>query len=303
MDLWQLRYFAAAAETLNFTKAAESLHVSQSALSKKIADIENHFGVQLFLRGKRALRLTAAGQVFLNEARTILAKWDDAFQKIKRTASGDLGDLRIGYSGSFVTRILPPLIRQFRGRNSDINLHVERWNLPILHDALLDGDLDVAFVISHAPELSPDLAWKFIKKEVLSVVLPASHPLAGRKRISLSELTGEAFVFMARSVNHIFFDFFMHLCTDAGFTPNLVSQPAILETVLLLVDAGVGITILSPLADMGTRPNLRMIPLEGDYPVHLFAAWKMDNENSAIPAFIEELEKIDQTRRERLTTA
>ena len=76
MDLWQLRYFVCAAEHLNFTKAAESLHISQSALSKKISDLENHFGVQLFLRGKQSLSLTMAGQVFLNESRSILGKWD-----------------------------------------------------------------------------------------------------------------------------------------------------------------------------------------------------------------------------------
>lgn len=292
MDFWQLRYFVTAAEMLNFTKAANSLNVSQSALSKKVGDLEALFGVQFFLRGKRSLRLTMAGQVFLNEARAMLSKWDEAFQKIKRTATGDLGDLRIGYTGSFVTTILPPLMERFRKKSPDINLHIERWDLQILNEALLDGDLDIAFVIDNDRELSPELSWKRLKEEVLSVVLPARHRLAHRQRIATAELAQEAFIFMPRSVNRTFFDFFMGVCAKAGFTPDLVSQPAILETVLLMVDASFGITILSPLADMGTHPNLRMIPLEENYPVHLFAAWKKDNENPAIPLFLEQLASV-----------
>lgn len=292
MDLWQLRYFVSAAEHLNFTKAAESLHISQSALSKKIADLENHFGVQLFLRGKQSLSLTMAGQVFLNESRSILGKWDQTFNKIRQAASGNIGSLKIGYTGGYVTTILPRVIRLYHHAAPDIILDVERWNIRILLKSLYNGNLDIAFIVSNDREIASDLTSKVVRRDVLSVVLPAGHPMAEREKLSLSDLAGEPFVFMARSENHTIFDFFMHLCADAGFTPNLVNQPAMLETVLLLVESGLGITILSPLAGTGAHPNLRMIPLDGDYPIHLLSVWEKDNKNPAIPIFLETLEKV-----------
>lgn len=294
MDLWQLRYFVCAAEHLNFTKAAESLHISQSALSKKIADLEHHFDVQLFIRGRQSLSLTAAGKAFLEESRMILSKWDETFHKIRQAASGSIGTLRIGYTGGFVTRILPPLIQQYRKKAPDITLHVERGNIRVLIKSLLEGELDVAFIVGAEKdkEISPDLEWKSIKQDRLSIVLPAQHRLAGKKELTPSQLADESFVFMARSENHTVFDMFIHICTEAGFVPNLVSQPTMLETLLLLVESGLGITILSPLAETGAHPNLRMVPLKGNHPVHLFLVWKKENKNPAIPMFVEALEKM-----------
>jgi DNA-binding transcriptional LysR family regulator len=292
MDLWQLRYFVSAAEHLNFTKAAESLHISQSALSKKIADLEYHFGVQLFLRGKGALSLTMAGQVFLNESRSILAKWDQTFNKIQQAASGNIGSLKIGYTGGHVSKILPPVIRLFNAKASDIVLDVERRNIRSLLKALYSGGLDVAFIVSNDEKIASDLAYTIIRQDKLGIALSAEHPLAGRKKLSLSELSDEPFVFMARSENYNIFDFFINLCASAGFAPNLVNQPTMLETVLLLVESGIGITTLSPLAGTGDHPNIRIIPLDEDHPIYLFAVWEKENKNPAIPPFLETLKKV-----------
>ena len=126
MDLWVLRYFVCAAETLNFTKAAKSLCITQPALSRKIADLEENFGAQLFVRGKRSLQLTTAGQILLNECRIILARWDETAHKIQMAVSGSVGRLRVAYSGGFVKTLMPDLARRFRERHSDIDLHLER---------------------------------------------------------------------------------------------------------------------------------------------------------------------------------
>lgn len=292
MDLWQLRYFVRAAEKLNFTKAAESLHVTPSALSKKIADMESHFGVQLFLRGKRTLHLTAAGQILLNESRAILSRWDEAFYKIQQAASGRVGSLRVAYTGSFVKLILPSLARRFRKAHPDIDLHIERLGIHLHNEYLFNGDVDIAFTLSNDADPPPGIAWEHIKSDVLTVVVPPEHRLAERNSISLGELAEEDFIVINRSVNDIFFDRLIRICAAYDFTPNIVEQPLLVETSLLLVEAGFGITVLSPLADMGSNPGLRYIPLEGDYAIHFLAAWKKNNENPAISLFIENLREM-----------
>jgi DNA-binding transcriptional LysR family regulator len=293
MDLWLLRYFVCAAETLNFTKAAKRLYITQPALSRKIADLEEHFGAQLFIRGKRSLQLTAAGQILLNECRIILARWDGAAHKIQMAVAGSVGRLRVAYAGGFVKTLMPDLARRFRKSHPDIDLHIERFGVPALKDALWDGDVDIAFVLSSESEPPAGLVWKQIKQEVLTAVFPFDHPFADRGSISLPELAGEPFVFIARSVNQEFFDYFMRMCAAFDFSPNIVEQPLLLETTLVLVEAGFGVTVLSRLADMGTSPNLQFVPLEGDYPITLAAAWKKENGNPAIPLFVELLKGIN----------
>jgi DNA-binding transcriptional LysR family regulator len=287
MDLWVLRYFVCAAEMLNFTRAAKRLYITQPALSRKIADLEEHFGTQLFVRGKRSLQLTAAGQILLNECRIILARWDEAAHKIQLAVSGSVGRLRVAYSGGFAKTLMPDLVRRFRERHPDIDLHLERLGPPALKEALGDGDVDIAFILSSEPAPPAGQVWIKIKQDVLAAVFPFDHPLADRSSVSLSELSGEPFVFIARSVNQEFFDYFMRMCAASDFSPNIVEQPVLLETTLVLVEAGFGVTVLSSLADMGTHPNLRFVPLDGGYPITLGAAWKKDNENPAIPLFIE----------------
>jgi DNA-binding transcriptional LysR family regulator len=156
-----------------------------------------------------------------------------------------------------------------------------------LKEALGDGDVDIAFILSSESEPPAGLVWEKVKQDVLTAVFPFDHPLADRSSVSLTELAGEPFVFIARSVNQEFFDFFMRMCAASDFSPNIVEQPVLLETTLVLVEAGFGVTVLSPLADMGTHPNLRFVRLDGDYPMTLAAAWKKNNGNPAIPLFIE----------------
>lgn len=293
MDLWLLRYFVCAAETLNFTRAARNLCITQPALSRKIADLEAHFGAQLFVRGKRSLQLTAAGQILLNESRIILARWDETAHKIQMAVSGSVGRLRVAYAGGFAKTLMPDLARQFRKGHPDIDLHIERFGVQAMKEALWDGDVDVAFMLSTEPDPPAGLAWKKIKQDVLTAVFPFDHPLAGRSSVPMEELAGDPFVFIARSVNQEFFDFFMHMCAASNFSPNIVEQPALLETTLVLVEAGFGVTVLSPLADMGTHPNLRFVRIEGDYPITLAAAWKKGNANPAIQLLIDQLKVTD----------
>ena len=214
------------------------------------------------------------------------------FNNIRQAASGNIGSLKIGYTGGFVARILPRVLRLYHKAAPDIILDVERRNIRVLLKSLYDGSLDIAFVVSNDKEIASDLSSRVVKQDKLNVAIPADHALAKSQKLSLPDLADEPFVFMARSENHTIFDFFMHLCADAGFTPNLVSQPAMLETVLLLVESGIGITILSPLAETGAHPNLQMVPLDVDYPIHLLSVWEKDNKNPAIPMFLEVLEKV-----------
>jgi DNA-binding transcriptional LysR family regulator len=237
-----------------------------------------------------------AGQEFLKESRSILAKWDQTYNKIQQAASGNIGSLKIGYTGGHVTQILPPVIRLYHVAAPDVILNVERRNIRNLYKSLYSGDLDIAFIVGSDKEVDPDLFRTIVMQDKLGVALSAGHPLAGRKKLSLSELADEPFVAMARSENHNVFDFFLGLCSDAGFIPNIVYQPTMLETVLLLVESGLGITTLSPLAGTGAYPNIRIIPMDVDHPIYLMAVWEKENKNPAIPTFLETLKKVSAAK-------
>ena len=295
MDIWQLRYFISVAEHLSFTEAAKELYVGQSTLSKQIADLEKELGVQLFTRNKRSVRLTTAGTVLHNEAQVILAKIDEAIQKVRQTASGYDGTLKIGIMGTSEKLLIPRLVRTFHGRYPNIDVSVERYSWRLINETLNNGNIDIGFTLALGLEGVSGLQSEPMYRFPRCVVLPADHPLANEQAIKFATLANESFLITSRSVNPAVYNDFHCLCANHGFTPKIVSQPDLLETLLLLVEAGVGITVLSHHIEGFLSPKLRLVELiveegPGVVPdVLSVAVWKQDNPNLAIPLFIEEL--------------
>lgn len=289
MDIWQLRCFTSVAKCLNFTEAAKNLYIGQSTLSKQIANLEQQLGVQLFIRNKRSVHLTAPGTILLDEARAILEKSDQALQKVRQAASGFVGNLTIGFLGSVEKNLLPQLVRNFRVCYPNINLEMQHLNWRTVTEALYNDEIDIGFLFSLDPEDMPGLTCESIYRGVLTVVLPADHLLSQAEKISISALADEPFIICARKESPVQFDYVFRLCKKAGFTPKIVCQPNLMETVLMLVDAGLGIAISSTLAKSLINQPIRFVNIEGDPTIDLVIAWKKLNSNPAIPLFIEKL--------------
>ncbi len=290
MDIRQLKYFIAVAEHLNFTEAAKSLFVAQSAVSQQISDLEGKLGVQLFIRNKRSVRLTNSGKVLLKEAINLINKSAEVIEKTRQAELGIIGGLSIGFLGYTERTFLPGLIRQFKKNYPKIDLQLNQFNHGMLIDALNNDELDVVFTLSFGLENIGGLEKKKISSESISIVMHCEHPLAGRESINISELAKERFITISRHESPQGFNKTLLMCATNGFTPNIITQPRMLSTVLLLVDAGMGIAILPKSLEQNASPSLRFVSIEGDQSEdELVLAWKKSNTNPAIPLFLEEL--------------
>jgi DNA-binding transcriptional LysR family regulator len=219
VELRHLRYFIAVAEELNFSRAAERLHMAQPPLSAAIRQLERDLEVDLFIRTTREVRLTEAGRAFLAGARRTLADAERAADDARRAGSGDLGRLRIAYSWSARFETAPALGRAFRGSHPDVELLAqEMWNAR-MGAAFADGSIDVA--ISLCPEIAPALELVPIRKERLVALLPKHHRLAGERAIPLSSLAEDEIVLFPREIAPRLHDAFMAIYRRAGFEPRV----------------------------------------------------------------------------------
>jgi DNA-binding transcriptional LysR family regulator len=221
-ELRHLRYFAAVADELNFSRAARRLHMAQPPLSAAIRQLERELGVELFTRTSREVKLTEAGRAFLPGAQRTLAEADRAVQDARRAAAGELGQLRVAYSWSVRFETLPALGRALRASHPAVDLLAqEMWNARMA-PALASGSIDVA--ISLCPDIAADLDIEPIRREPLVVLMAADHPRARAGSISLSALASEAFVLFARDLAPRLYDMFMAIYRRAGFEPRLRNE-------------------------------------------------------------------------------
>ncbi len=293
MDIRQLRYFIAVAEYLSFTEAAKHLFVAQSAVSQQIADLEKGIGVQLLIRNKRSVKLTNAGAVLLKEAINLVNKSSEAIEKTRQAELGIIGSLKIGFLGYTERNFLPDLIRQFRRNYPKVDLQLDQFNHGALIQALNSGELDMGFTLSFGLENIGGLEKKHILTETISIVMHCEHPLANKKIINIADLAHERFITLNREESPQGFNQTLLICANNGFFPDIVSEPRLLHTVLLLVDAGMGIAILPKSLQRHSSPSLRFIDVEGatnDYELAL--AWKKADANPSISLFLKELESM-----------
>jgi DNA-binding transcriptional LysR family regulator len=261
VELRQLRYFVAVAEHLSFSRAAEHLHLAQQSLSQQIGALEHGLGVRLFDRDTRGTRLTDAGQVFLPEARAVLARADAAVAVVQRAARGEVGGLNLAFLASTANYMLPPVVRAVRKRFPDLELTTHNVQIDELVTGLRDGRFDAAFT---RPPLVADLATRTLATEPVCVVLPVGHPLAARAELHLADLADEDWVLTPRESWPPWHDKYDVDFAAAGFTPRVVQRAGGVSNLLGLVAAGVGVTRLARSAISIRRTGVVFVPLADD---------------------------------------
>ena len=190
MELRHLRYFVVVAEELHFRRAAERLHMSQPPLSQQIRALEEEVGATLLLRNQRRVELTAAGVVFLERARQILADVEDAARQARRVQRGEVGRLAVGFVGSAMYSFVPDLLRRFGEHAPDVTLRLHEMGTTEQLRQLEDGRLDVGFL--RAARSRPELKIEIVAEEPVIAALPDLHPLAAKPRLTLADLEGAA---------------------------------------------------------------------------------------------------------------
>jgi DNA-binding transcriptional LysR family regulator len=243
MELRQIRSFLSIAETLHFGRTAELIHLSQPALSLQIRALEEEVGVRLFERNRRKTTLTAAGLAFRDDAARALSQLDQAIRKAKLAASGKLGLLRIGFISTAGVEIVPHIFRQFRESNPEVEVSLRAIPTADQVQMLETGSLDVGFLRLPIGGHSA-LEIVTVHREPFVLVVPASHKLAKRKKVRLSELSGQDFIMYERTYAPGFHDLILGMLRDARIVPNVSQTAAEISTLTSLVDAHIGIAIL-----------------------------------------------------------
>ncbi len=243
MELRQIRSFLSIAETLHFGRTAELIHLSQPALSLQIRALEEDVGVRLFERNRRKTTLTAAGVAFRDEAAHALSHLDQAIRRAKLAANGKLGLLRIGFISTAGSEIVPDIFRQFKELNPEVEFSLRAITTADQVQMLETGSLDIGFLRLPIGE-HPALDVVTVHRERFVLVVPASHKLAKRKKVRLSDVSDQEFVMYARTYAPGFHDLIFGILRDAGIVPNVSQTAAEISTVISLVVAHMGIALL-----------------------------------------------------------
>lgn len=245
MELRHLRYFIAVAEELHFGRAAQALGISQPPLSQQIQALEQELGTRLFDRTNRRVELSEAGRLFLDEARLVLAQVDKAADVARRVQLGELGELKIGFTTSApFTSSIPQAIFAFRQRFPAVHLALQEMNSMEVAAQLEDESIQVGIM---RPLSLPDSLVVFeLLREPLVAIINAGHPLAqgSDHGLHLSELANEPFVFFPRTYGSGLYAQLMGLARAAGFTPLITQEAGEVMTIIGLVAAGLGVTVL-----------------------------------------------------------
>lgn len=289
MELYQLRSFVVMADEMHVGRAAKRLHLAQPTLSRQLAALERDLGLPLFSRVRRRLRLTTTGEVFLGRVREILRQTDEAAQEARRADRGELGTLRLGYVQSAIYEAVPRLVERFRTACPDVRVEVQAMTTLRQIDGLRSNELDAGLLRPQQPsdDLLGGLTTRVLTRGTWQAVLPAAHPLAGSPHVALAALAAEPFVLYAREEGSTGRDTILAHCARAGFAPRVVQEATDAQTIVALVAAKLGVSLLlgpTPPVDPGL---VVCRPLDGYLPSwELTLAWSDANPSSVLARFL-----------------
>lgn len=285
MELRHLRYFIHVAEELHFGRAARRLGVSQPPLSQQIQILEEEIGARLFERTNRRVELTEVGKLFLPEARAALDQAAHAIEVARRAHRGEIGEVTIGMTASApFTGAVTKAILAFRQSYPDVRLTMSEMPSPHQIEALAAGSLQVGFLRgAQLPDLPAGLTATEIYEDRLVLVLREDHPLVrSGNAVTMDELAGEPFVFYARGLGAGFHEQWLALCHRSGFEPKIAQEVHELSTLLGLIAAGLGISVLA--ASLQALQVEHVVYRRLDAPDATTKMWLTYNEKKASPS-------------------
>jgi DNA-binding transcriptional LysR family regulator len=287
MELRHLRYFTAVVQWKGYREASRRLYVAQPAISRTVSDLEEELGLKLFSRVKRLARLTPEGEAFYAEAVRTLTQADFAINTAKRAATGEIGKLSIGFLGSATYVFLPELVRTFKAQHSGIRLTLQELT-PLQQEVAFDkGQIDLGFTRALTTEQSKTFLSRHLYDDPMMAVLPASRRIK-TKRVRISDLANESFVLFHREGAPPLFDTILGMCNRAGFSPKVECEPNMMQTVLSIVEAEQGISIVPACVRNLRSHGIRFYRLQPDQVrVELVAAWKRETPSVALRAFLD----------------
>ena len=261
VELRHLRYFVAVAEELHFGRAAARLHLSQPPLSQQIRRLEDLLGYALFARTSRSVKLTNAGEAYLERARRTLRNVQRDIEETRSIGQGEVGSLHIGFVGSAMLTTLPAIFRAYREAYPRVRLHLHESFTSQVAEGLQNGTLDAG--ILRDGDAMTTLKVTTLFSEPYVAVLPVTHACAGQKSISPGALRDEAFVYYPRTAGARAFEKPLTLFEEHGFRPQIVQEASHWLTILRLVGAGLGVSVAPACVQRIASPEVVCLPLRG----------------------------------------
>lgn len=286
VDTEAIQSLVAVAEELNFRRAAERLHVDQSALSRRIQRLEAQIGFELFVRSTREVRLTEAGRVFYEDNRRTLAQLREAVEKARRVAEGKAGHLRIGYMAFAAIEAMPRAVRAFRAAHPDVSVEITYVRTQGQKLALARDEIDAGFMIG--PFEHREFATLRVSEERLIAVLPITHWLVTRPRLLMSDLA-ECEMILGDLAQ---WDFYRLLVADIfsaqGLALRTTLEASSTLAILGLVAAGLGVSVYPECLRRSQPRGVAMKDIEDcDRTIGTVLAWRRDRRDSALARFVE----------------
>jgi LysR family transcriptional regulator, hydrogen peroxide-inducible genes activator len=256
MEVNQLRYVCAIADTGNFSRAAERCRIAQPSLSQQVQKLEDDLGVKPFDRLGRSIRLTEAGRAFIPRARAILEQLDAARSSAADKNADLRGNVTVGVIPTVAPYLMPAYTASFAKKFPDAKLRIIEETTSVLVEGLRDLSIDVAILA--LPLRHKDLELFPIRTEPLFAVLKKNHPRARAKSLALKDLRGESFVMLRDG--HCFRDLSLDTCTRARITPNIAFESGQFSSLLGMVAAGIGLSLVPEMA-IDRNANCRYVRL------------------------------------------
>ncbi len=272
-ELRHLLYFREVARRLHFRQAAEALAIAQPALSRAIVQLETMIGAALLTRTRRGVELTPAGRMLLERTEPLLRGLAAVAGDVKAVALGEVGHIRVAFTGLAMSTVLPGILRQFHQKHPRIRLELTESPTSAQLAALDAGEIACGFFHPDAP--TPTLRTRQLLRERNGVLLPSSHPLARRASVTLRELAETAFVLFPRAHNAGFYDRILAAFSAAGVTPKIAEEIWPRTNGIGLVSAGLGATFMTPSEAQHLPPEVTFRPLSGPAPEsRLVVGWR-----------------------------
>jgi DNA-binding transcriptional LysR family regulator len=285
MELRHLRYFVAVSETLHFGQAAAKLQIAQPSLSHQIRQLEGDLQTTLLRRTKRRVELTEAGRVFLEQARDILARTDQAAVLARRASHGEAGTLRVAVGCCMNQLEVGKVVSLFNRQHHSIRIELRTMPVPAQFDALQHARLDIGFVRPPIPE--PVVTGEIVATEPLMVAVRNDHRLRGRQSVPLSSFADDPFILPAREAVPVYHDIVVKACRESGFVPNAPYEADQLLMVLSMVAAGSGVALVPAFARTMKAPRVVLVPLRAPVPsVEMAVAWRREETSATLAEFV-----------------
>ncbi len=261
MELRHLRYFVAAAEEENVSRAALKLHVSQPGISRQIRDLEEEIGFPLFERGAKSLKLTAAGKKFLDEAHAVLQRAEEAVKNARAVAGGTRGEIHVGYAPSLTVQILPQALRTFQAKFPNVRVALHDLSTEEMLSQLRGGKLHLALTVRVPRPMLRGLHFEELARYAMRVAVAPGHPLAQAKSLKLAQMAREPLIALTRDDYPEYHEDLKRLFARDQLKPKVAEEHDGVTSIIAAVEAGRGFALMPECVACMVGPRLKLISL------------------------------------------